>query len=60
MLIRDSLVDALSMKEGNGEHSYDTNSHYQVTKALYEEYKNEIPYFDNDICFVYREVFSPR
>lgn len=54
------MVDALSMKEGNGEHSYDTNSHYQVTKALYEEYKNEIPYFDNDICFVYREVFSPR
>ncbi|KFK39969.1 hypothetical protein AALP_AA3G312700 [Arabis alpina] len=26
---RDSLVDALSMKGGNGEHSYDTNSHYQ-------------------------------
>ncbi|KAJ0253641.1 hypothetical protein HA466_0112970 [Hirschfeldia incana] len=26
---RDSLVDALSMKEGNGEYSYDTNSHYQ-------------------------------
>ncbi|XP_010488883.1 PREDICTED: salicylate/benzoate carboxyl methyltransferase-like [Camelina sativa] len=26
---RDSLVDALSMKGGTGEHSYATNSHYQ-------------------------------
>uniref|UniRef100_A0A1J3DPW1 Salicylate/benzoate carboxyl methyltransferase n=1 Tax=Noccaea caerulescens TaxID=107243 RepID=A0A1J3DPW1_NOCCA len=26
---RDSLVDALSMKGGNGEHSYDSNCHYQ-------------------------------
>lgn len=49
MLIRHSLVDVLSMKEGDGEHSYDTNSHYQVIKALYEEYKNEIPYLDNDM-----------
>ncbi|CAH2064435.1 unnamed protein product [Thlaspi arvense] len=27
--IRDSLVDALAMKGGTGEHSYATNSHYQ-------------------------------
>ena len=44
------MVDALSMKEGNGEHSYDTNSHYQVTKALYEEYAAACKPWSNKLC----------
>lgn len=28
--VRDFLVDALGMKGGTGDHSYATNSHYQV------------------------------
>ncbi|XP_022564440.2 salicylate/benzoate carboxyl methyltransferase-like [Brassica napus] len=37
---RDSLVDALSMKEGNGEHSYDTNSHYQ--RSVFSEIEHVV------------------
>ncbi|RID46790.1 hypothetical protein BRARA_I03432 [Brassica rapa] len=40
MLIRDPLVDALSMKEGNGEHSYDTNSHYQ--RSVFSEIEHVV------------------